>query len=307
MATEKLTFDARRHWIYLLWIGPVGILVAAAVILIAITVRNTPLVQDFLTAFPSSSAVPEGTPVGFPAWLSWTHALNVLFILMLIRTGLLIRSGKKPDAFVTSKRPPKGGARPKRWSITVWLHNAFDIVWVLNGVVYVVLLFVTGQWLRIVPTSWDVIPNAISAALQYASLDWPTENGWVNYNGLQLLAYFVTVFIAAPLAIITGVRMSVLWPDQAPRLNRIFPVEWARAIHFPVMLYFCLFIVAHVTLVFATGALRNLNHMYAGNDGESWVGLLIFSGSVVVMIAIWLALRPSIVRAIAGITHKLVR
>ena len=116
---------------------------------------------------------------------------------------------------MTSKRPPKGGARPRRLSITVWLHNAFDIVWVLNGLVYVVLLFVSGQWLRIVPTSWDVIPNAISAALQYASLDWPTENGWVNYNGLQLLAYFATVFIAAPLAIITGFRMSVLWPGSA--------------------------------------------------------------------------------------------
>ena len=63
------------------------------------------------------------------------------------------------------------------------------------------VLFVTGQWMRIVPTSWDVFPNAVSAALQYVSLDWPTENGWVNYNALQLLAYFTTVFIAAPLAI----------------------------------------------------------------------------------------------------------
>ena len=73
---------------------------------------------------------------------------------------------------------------------------------------FFVLLFVTGQWMRIVPTSWDVFPNALSAALQYVSLDWPTENGWVNYNSLQLLAYFVTVFIAAPLAIVTGMRMS---------------------------------------------------------------------------------------------------
>ena len=33
--------------------------------------------------------------------------------------------------------------------------------------------------------------------------------------------------------------------------------------HFPVMLYFVAFTVVHVALVFATGALRNLNHMYA--------------------------------------------
>jgi thiosulfate reductase cytochrome b subunit len=309
----KVAFDARRDWILLFWIGPVGILLAAAVVLMAITVRNTPLGQDFLTAFPGSSAIPDGAPVGFPTWLSWTHAINVLFVLMIIRTGLLIRVGKRPDAFVTSKRPPRGGARPRRLSIIVWLHNAFDIVWVVNGVVYVLLLFLSGQWLRIVPTSWDVVPNAISAALQYASLDWPTETGWTNYNGLQLLAYFVTVFVAAPLAILTGWRMSVLWPGElwpklAPRLNRLFPVEWARALHFPIMLYFLLFILAHVTLVLATGALRNLNHMYGGSDTESWLGLIIFSGSVVVMISVWLVLRPPIVRALAQLTgSKVVR
>ena len=51
------------------------------------------------------------------------------------------------------------------------------------------------------PTSWDVFPNALSVLIQYLSLDWPAENGWVAYNGLQLIAYFVTVFIAAPLAL----------------------------------------------------------------------------------------------------------
>ena len=108
-----------------------------------------------------------------------------------------------------------------------------------------------------------MFPNAFSAALQYVSLDWPTENGWVNYNSLQQLAYFATVFIAAPLAIATGVRMSGIWPKNAKTLNQVYPVEWARAVHFPVMLYFVAFIVVHVLLVFATGALRNLNHMYA--------------------------------------------
>ncbi|MEU5849212.1 hypothetical protein [Saccharopolyspora shandongensis] len=47
---------------------------------------------------------------------------------------------------------------------------------------------------------WEVFPNALSAALQYASLDWPTENGWVHYNALQQLAYFTTVLVATPLA-----------------------------------------------------------------------------------------------------------
>ena len=80
--------------------------------------------------------------------------------------------------------------------------STLDAIWVLNGVIYWILLFATGQWTRIVPTGWDVFPHAVSVAIQYASLDWPLENGWVNYNALQLLTYFVTVFVAAPLAIL---------------------------------------------------------------------------------------------------------
>jgi hypothetical protein len=33
-----------------------------------------------------------------------------------------------------------------------------------------------------------------------------------------------------------------MWPGKAPRLNEAYPVEWARAVHFPVMLYFVVFI-----------------------------------------------------------------
>ena len=155
--------------------------------------------------------------------------------------------------------------------------------------------------MRIVPTSWDVFPNALSAGLQYATLNWPVENGWVNYNSLQVLAYFTTVFIAAPLAAITGFRMSTMWPQRAKRLNAAYPMEWARAVHFPVMLYFCFFIAVHVFLVLTTGALRNLNHMYAGNDGSSWLGFWIFLASLVVIAVAWVLSLPIIVASLARI------
>ena len=158
--------------------------------------------------------------------------------------------------------------------------------------------------MRIVPTSWDVFPNALSAALQYASLDWPTENGWVNYNALQLLAYFATVFIAAPLSFITGLRMSAAWPKKAAGLNKAFPIEAARAIHFPVMVYFVAFIAVHVFLVLATGALRNLNHMYAASDDAGWAGVWIFAASVAVMVAAWFLARPLFLRPIASLMGK---
>ncbi|WP_228649642.1 hypothetical protein, partial [Microtetraspora sp. AC03309] len=81
-----------------------------------------------------------------------------------------------------------------------WWHLSFDLLWLVNGGVFYVLLFTTGQWRRIVPQSWDVFPNAVSATVQYASLDFPLNQGFTVYNGLQVLAYFITVFVAAPLA-----------------------------------------------------------------------------------------------------------
>jgi hypothetical protein len=213
----------------------------------------------------------------------------VFLMVLIIRTGLTIRAR-------SGRRLLDAAARQEgQDSLTIWFHQSLDILWLVNGAVFVVLLFATGQWMRIVPTSWEVFPNALSAALQYVSLDWPTENGWVNYNALQQLAYFSTVFLAAPLAIVTGFRMSGLWPKQNAKLSAA-PIEWARKVHFPVMLFFVVFIVIHVALVLATGALRNLNHMYAAQgsvDGDAyadnWTGFWMFVASLAVIAAGWIA------------------
>ncbi|WP_295850866.1 cytochrome b/b6 domain-containing protein [uncultured Microbacterium sp.] len=257
--------------------------------------------REFLAAFPGEYHLPESAPVGLPVWLNWSHFLNSLFLLLIIRTGWQVRREKRPAAFWSPRNNKK-----RRISLGLWFHQALDILWIANGVVFVVLLFVTGQWMRIVPTSWEVFPNALSAALQYASLDWPTENGWVNYNSLQQLSYFAITFVAAPLAIISGVRLSGVWPKDAEKLNKLYPIEWARKVHFPTMLFFVAFIVVHVALVLATGALRNLNHMYAARGSEDPAaytsdptGLLIFAASLVVMAAAWVAARPAVLMPIA--------
>ena len=296
-------------WRALIWALPTALVVLLVVVLGAQWLRALPDVASFLSDYPGESAVPAGAPVGFPAWLGWQHFLNAFFLLLIIRTGWIVRSGRKPAAFWT--RNNKGMIRtknaPSRISLDLWLHLSLDALWVLNGIVFYILIFSTGQWLRLVPTSWDVFPNALIAALQYASINWPTENGWVNYNSLQVLAYFTIVFLAAPLAIITGLRMSGAWPKDATRLNRAYPIEIARAVHLPVMFFFVAFIIVHVTLVLATGALRNLNHMYAMQDGDSWLGFWIFAASVVVMIVAWIAARPLLLRPVAQLTGTLSR
>ncbi len=275
--------------------------VAAGVVALAQWLRSLAAVQGFIAEFHGASALPAGAPIGVPAWMGWQHFLNVFLMVLVIRSGLQIRRDQRPTAFWS----PKWNSE-RKISLTIWFHQSLDLLWVINGVAFIVLLFVTGQWVKIVPTSWDIFPNALSAGLQYLSLDWPTENGWVHYNALQQIAYFVTVFIAAPLAAATGVRMSGLWPQRANTLSRVFPLELARKIHFPVMLYFVAFIVVHVALVFATGALRNLNHMYAAQGSVdpdayagNWTGFWIFATSMAVIFAAVAWARPVFIAPIA--------
>ena len=250
--------------------------IAGVLVVVARYLLDVPAVADFLVTYPGVTERAADAPVGIPAWLGWQHFFNVFLMVLILKSGLDIRRGKKPGAFWTPRRT---GA--SKVSLTIWFHQAVDVLWLINGAAFIVLLFATGQWLRIVPTSWGIFPNAVSALLQYVSFDWPTESGWINYNSLQVLAYFTTVFIAAPLAAITGYRMSGMWPASSRRASALIRMEWARAIHFPVMIYFCAFIAVHVFLVLTTGALRNLNHMYASRDASDWIGFWFFMASLI--------------------------
>jgi thiosulfate reductase cytochrome b subunit len=278
-------------------LGAIGFgMVAVSVVFLARAVLSLPTMQDFLTRFPGEYVTPA-VP-GIAPWVGWQHFFNMFLMVLIIRSGLGVRHEKRPEAYWTSRNGKT------KISLTLWLHQSLDILWLANGVVFLVLLFLTGRWAWLIPTSWEVFPNALSAALQYISLEWPVENGWNNYNSLQQLAYFVTVFLAAPLSAISGFRMSGLWPKRAERLSKAYRVECARAIHYPVMLYFIAFIVVHVALVMLTGFLRNLNHMYASEDTNGWLGFWIFLGSIVMIAAGWILARTSLLSPVAGLFGK---
>jgi thiosulfate reductase cytochrome b subunit len=291
------------QWARLGSIGGGSLLVLGVVSVFSVRwLLGTEPLGHFLTDYPGEYRLPDWAPIGIPWWLNWAHFFNVFLMVLIIRSGLQIRTEKRPTAFWSPRWEPS-----RKISLTIWFHQSLDLLWLVNGVVFIIVLFATGQWVRIVPTSWEVFPNALSAGLQYISLNWPTENGWVNYNSLQQLTYFSTVFLAAPLAVVTGIRMSGLWPSNAPRLNRIYRIELARAIHFPVMLYFVVFIIFHVSLVLATGALRNLNHMYGGQDVVNWTGFWIFFTSLLVISGSLFAARPIVLAPIASLFGRVRR
>src|SRR5690606_225270 len=105
-----------------------------------------------------------------------------------------------------------------------------------------------------------------------------------------------TVFIAAPLAMITGLGMSPALSTRFKRISSVLSIQVARSLHFLVLVWFLVFIVLHVTLVFTTGLRENTGYMYASRDDGSWTGFWVFVASMVVLVVGWVAATPVTLR-----------
>lgn len=283
-------------------------LVAAGLVILAQWLRTLEPVAAFIKTYDGTPTHPDGVEAGIPGWVGWQHFFNFFFMVMVIRSGLLIRHQQRPEAYWTPKDrgfySPLKQNTPQKVSIQQWIHQTLNVLWIINGLLFYVLVFSTGHWMRIVPTDWDIFPNIVSAGLQYLSLDWPAENAWMYYNALQVMTYFVTVFIAAPLAILTGLRLSTWWPQQDNGINRAFPLPAARTTHFVTMVYFILFIIVHLFLVVTTGFLTNLNMMFTARDASDWWGIGVFAIAVAVTVGVAWLLKPIFISPIAEKTGQ---
>ena len=319
-----------RRWFSSLWLVPLGLIALVLSIAVVREMTRFGWYQDFITRYPGSSTqYVDPVDSGFPWWLRWQHFLNLLFMMFMIRAGLQILAdhprlyfniASKPDtewmrlrdAVPADRRDPEDAQRvwtakndsvalPKhiglpgiRHTIGLarWWHFTFDLLWLINGVVFMVLLFSTDQWKRLVPTSFDVFPNALSTALQYLSLQLPQNAGFSTYNALQLLAYFITVFIAAPLALMTGLLQAPAIAGRFRTSTGLLNRQVARTVHFGVLVWMLIFILVHTLMVFVTGFVGNVNHITLGTDTNSYRGVALYAAWMAVVIAFWLAASP---------------
>jgi DMSO/TMAO reductase YedYZ molybdopterin-dependent catalytic subunit/thiosulfate reductase cytochrome b subunit len=256
-------------------------------------------------------------PAGFPAWIRITHYVNLLFLVLLVRSGLQVLMDHPRlywnvhcapntewlrltpitvplDRVWTSKDDsrhlsPWIGLPGRRHTVGMARHWLFLSVlfWIGNGVVFVTLLFATDYWQRLVPTSWQIIPDAWAVWVHYATLHLPPEpNGFYQYNALQQLTYFGVVFGLAPLAILTGPSMSPAltnrfhWYPMLPGNRQV-----GRSLHFLVMCSFVLFVIGHVAMVAITGFVRNMNHIVTGADDMRMTGVYLGALGIAVIIA----------------------
>jgi thiosulfate reductase cytochrome b subunit len=323
-----------RRWYSTLWLIPIG--AAGVVVLIALAqqLRHYSWMQTFIDTYPGTSTTyAPAITTGFPAWTRLQHLFNIVFMMFLMRAGLQIladhprlylNSGCRPGTAWFRMRDPIPADRmdqddaahvwtakddsvalPKwlglpgiRHSVGLarWWHFSFDLLWLLNGLVFYLLLVTSGEWRRFVPRSWQVLPNALSTGVQYASLDFPANEGFTNYNGLQVIAYFTTIFIAAPLAFITGLLQA---PAIAARFGfgaGVFNRQVARTVHFAILLWMAFFIAVHTVMVFVTGFVGNLNHIVLGTNTESYWALLVYVVAMVVIVGLWLIASPITLR-----------
>ena len=126
---------------------------------------------------------------GFFYWVGISHYLNLLLLGFLIRSGLQVLSAH-PKLYWNEHCAPgsewlrltrKPMPSDRLWTATdeedpfsSWValpggrnlgvgrhwHLFCAGFWVLNGLAYVALLFVTGEWRRLLPTSMAIVPEA---------------------------------------------------------------------------------------------------------------------------------------------------
>ncbi|MGE5429223.1 MAG: molybdopterin-dependent oxidoreductase [Methylococcaceae bacterium] len=277
------------------------------------------------------SVVTQANPIGFPWWLILNHWVNFFFLILIIRSGLSIlvdhprlywNNGCTPGTDWIRFTPVKA-PKDKSWTAkddaryispvlglpgyrhSIGIARAWHFLnvpfFIINGAIFIILLFSTHQWQRIVPSSLDVIPDAWRVFVHYVTFHMPAEpDGFYQYNALQQLSYFGVVFILAPLAMLTGLAMSPAIESRFHWYQRLFGNrQSARSIHFLIMISFVFFIIIHITMVALSGLVRNMNHIILGTDEpHNLSGLTIGIGILLAIIATailahWLSWRKA--------------
>ena len=258
-------------------------------------------------------------PHGFPAWIRYGHFFNFLFVTILIRSGLSILMDHPRLYFNDHCTPGSEWIRftPLRvptdrlWTAkddaryvsplvalpgyrhTVGVARAWHFItvygYVLDGILFVALLFITPQWRRLVPTSFSTLTQSWAMFAHYATFHFPPEpDGFYGYNALQQLTYFTMVFIFGAGTILTGLAMSPAIVNHFPWYPKLFGGrQAARSIHFLWMAGFAGFIIVHVTLVVLTGFARNMNHIVMGTDDTRPIGMILGFIGIAVVVGSW--------------------
>ena len=191
------------------------------------------------TADQAVHAVDEPHKVIHPIWVRVTHWINALAMLIMIGSGWQIYDAS----------PLFGFTFPRQIALGNWLAGAllwhFAAMWILmiNGLVYLVLGFVTGRFRRKLFPIW---PSEVLRDLFAALRGNLAHDDLSVYNAVQKLLY-VGILVAGVTIVLSG--LSIWKPVQLQWLTSFFGgYNTARYVHFAAMTAIVAFLVVHVTL-----------------------------------------------------------
>jgi len=138
---------------------------------------------------------------------------------------------------------------------------------VLPGAIYLLAGLVTGHFRgHLWPRLGESHPRLFMAELvNHLRLEIPAATGGPDYGLLQKCAYCSVIFIAMPLAVVTGLAMSPTVAAAYPFLQSMLGgFQSARTLHFFTFVALMLFAIAHVIMVIASGFRRQMRGMTLG-------------------------------------------
>ena len=188
------------------------------------------------------------------------HWLNAVVLAIMIWSGILIYWAYpvykiKLFGVVLLKFFPDWFFKNSLWSLDhrlaegmAW-HFAFMWIFAINGLLYVLYTFMSGEWRALVPNrqtlfdAWQVVLHDLGLRRQ------PLPRA--KFNGAQRIAYTGVVLMGAG-SLLTG--LAIYKPVRLGALTWILGgYEAARLEHFALTIGYVLFFVIHITQVVRAG------------------------------------------------------
>jgi len=148
------------------------------------------------------------------------------------------------------------------------LHFLAGWFLVVPGAIYLCAGLASGHFRRhLWPRAGQLNPRSVGREfIDHLRLRIPPARGGPQYGLLQKCAYCGVVFIALPLAVLTGLTMSPTVAAGYPVLTAMFGgFQSARTIHFFAALGVLVFLIVHVLMVIKSGFKRQMRAMTIGD------------------------------------------
>lgn len=148
-------------------------------------------------------------------------------------------------------------------------------------IIYLFLLFGTGQWRRYAPTELGVFKQAGMDMLSYLAFVSPQAVEGAPFNAMQQLAYFGIMLIITPLVIFTGLFQSPAIANHFSKITRMLGGRQViRTVHFLCLVSYVFFVLSHVSMVLLHGWGVETSKMVFGHEDKPIAAGVIFAAFI---------------------------